>query len=774
MNDLNKYDDQVIGRSYIDSEPTHESGNDSMLELTGKIFRRWYIVLSLFIVISLVGIPAIWFLKKPVYNVTAAIRVAPILTNVLSGEADVGEMGKITVFMNTQARIITSNRVVQGVADDLAKKDLSFFNDYTQTINYKLKQMVSGTKTKPEISTIIKEAISNEVITARTRKSTELIEISMKSSDPTEARQIVNSFIREYMAVEVSSATRGDDQNLSILEHEQKTVAAKIQQQREGIRKLAQEYGDTKLDTRHQMKLDRISSLLASLTQYEADRIRLEAKVQLLEQNNTEQKIGPEEMLQMRNQHIKTDSSVSGLVANIENLEQALIVDRQLLTPTNPQIKLKVELIEKLNKRLQARKDESAKAYDKLVQERLTRTANADLNIARAELEAIKTYEQRFRDILSQEDTETIGLGRKQLAIQELQDDLALTKEHYAKVKRRINDLEMERKRPARISVAYNAEVTSVADKRLKLTLALLFGAMACGVAVAFLMSKADKSMYLPNDITKKISIRIIGTTTCMDRMDESLRPKMLVEDYQTIRANIDLLNDNGDPTPKKLVITSSGSGDGKTTLAINLATSMAKSGKKVLLIDGDMRKPDIAHSLGLPKGTRGLHDFLFGKELKDVVYRMPSMKLDILASDAGNMDHAYELLASPLTRQYMNSACDYYDHVIIDTPPVLAFPDALLWAKMADAVILSSFAGQTNVCAFREATERLAQINVKVLGSVMSNVRVGNSYNQYGYNYYSRRSNANHKNKRSARRIHLLVANDKDHSVSHKPYKAV
>jgi capsular exopolysaccharide synthesis family protein len=493
----------------------------------------------------------------------------------------------------------------------------------------------------------------------------------------------------------------------------------------------------------------------------------------MLEQNKTEQKIWPEEMLQMRGQHIKTDPTVSGLVANIENLEQALIVDRQLLTPTNPVIKLKVELIEQLNKRLQIRKEESAKAYDKLIQERMTRTANAGLDIARTELEAIKTYEQRFRDILSKEDAETIGLGRKQLAIQELQDDLALTKEHYIKVTRRINDLEMERKRPARISVAYNAEVISVADKRLKLTIALLFGAMAFGVAVAFLMSKADQSMYLPNDITKKISIRIIGTTTCTDRIEKSLLPKMLVEDYQAIRANIDLFNNNGDPTPKKLVITSSGPGEGKTTMAINLAMSMAKSGKKVLLIDGDMRKPNIAHSLSLPRGTRGLQDFLFGKELKDAVYRI-STKLDVLASDPKSVDRAYDLLASPVTRQYMDSACDSYDHVIIDTPPVLAFPDALMWAKMADAVILSGFAGKTNIHAFRETTERLAQINIKVLGSVMNNVRVDNSYNQYGYNDSSQVSNASRKNKRSGRRTYLLAANNKDHAVNRKPDKTV
>ena len=113
MNDLNRYNDQVIEHNYVDSEPIHESGNDSISEMIGKILRRWYIVLSLFIVISLAGIPAIWYLKKPVYNVTAAIRVAPILINVLSGEEDSVDIKVIKTFMNTQARIITSNRVGQ-------------------------------------------------------------------------------------------------------------------------------------------------------------------------------------------------------------------------------------------------------------------------------------------------------------------------------------------------------------------------------------------------------------------------------------------------------------------------------------------------------------------------------------------------------------------------------------------------------------------------------------------------------------------------------------
>lgn len=771
MNDLDRYRDHVIERDLSDTEPISASGGIPLSELIKRILKRWYIVLAIFLIVSLIGVSAIWLLIKPKYNVSGAIRVAPILTGIF-GETDRGEMGSIEVFMNTQAQIMTSNNVVQRVADDLAKKDLAFFNDYENKIEYKLKQAIKGIKTKPEISSVLKKAISDGVITAQTRKRTELIEISMESNNSNEAQKIVNSFIREYMAAEGSSATKDEDQKLSILEDEEKIVAGKRQDLRQKIYSLAQEYGDIKLDTRHQMKLDRISSLLASLTQYEADRIRLEAKVQLLEQKKTEKKIGPEELLQMRNLHINTNPSVSSLVTHIENIERDLIIARQLLTLANPEITRKVEQINILNDRLEAKKIETGTAYDKLVEELQAQSANVDLDTARAELEATREYEQRFRDILSKEDIETIDLGRKQLAIQGLQDELTLAKELHNKITRRINDLAMERKRPARISIAYDADIVSVIDKRLKLTLAVLVGAMSCGVGVAFLISKADRSMYVPNDITKNVSIRIIGTTTNMGQMNKSQQPRLLIEDYQTIRANIGLLNNNGGETPRKLVVTSPVAGDGKTTLAINLATSMAKSGKKVLLIDGDMRKPDIARLLNLPKGSRGLQDYLFGKELDSVIYRMPSMKLDILASDSRNRNDAYELLASPLTPQYISSACDNYDHVIIDTPPALAFPDALLWSKMADAVILASFAGRTTGHDLRQTSERLAQINITILGTVMNNVNVGHGYNQYGYNYYSRKSNTSHKNKRSGRRIYLLAANDKDHAVSHKPYK--
>ena len=204
----------------------------------------------------------------------------------------------------------------------------------------------------------------------------------------------------------------------------------------------------------------------------------------------------------------------------------------------------------------------------------------------------------------------------------------------------------------------------------------------------------------------------------------------------------------NHDGIPKKLVVTSPGMREGKTTFAINFATSIAKSGKKVLLIDGDLRKPDIAYLLNLPKGTQGLQNIS--------VYSIHSTGLNVLASHSCNGIDVYELISSPLTIEQINKISQSYDNVIIDTPPMLAFPETLVWAKIADAVILTSFTGQTTATDLKEAKQRLTEINVRVLGTVLSNVPAGRGYYRYDYNYYAQNTQSRKKSKRRSKQLLL------------------
>ena len=768
MNDLQKYHDQVIEQKVANFETPPEFGSETTSNLVAGVLRRWHIVLLTFLVLCFVGIPALWLLIKPLYSVTGAIRVAPILPNILTGEADKGEISNYQSFMNTQAQMITSSQVVQRVADDLADKNLAFFekSQATDAVT-KLKQTLKNTKAKPEPASILKQAILDGVITAAPDRRSELLKITMKNTNQEESKQIVNAFIRAYMAVEVSSSARTEDQKLTVMENERKMLTEKLKRQRETINQLAQEYGTTALGGRQDMMLQRVTSLLAVLTKLEARRINLEAQVQLLEQTK-EQAIKPEKLLIMRQEYINNDPTVQVLTGNIAQLDQGFIVARQTLTPANPELKRKAKLIEALKERLEECKAETGKTFDDLMSEELAKAGNQKLVNAQAELEQSEAYETRLREILAKEDSETIGLGRKQLTIQDLQDQMALTKDMYDTVRRRIQELEMERKRPARISVAYNADISHIRDKRVKYTAALVFAAMALGMLLAFLRDKADLSLRTPDDVVKRIGIRIIGTTTSPQTIKPALLPRQVAGDYQTIRTNLGLLN--GGKIPKKLVVTSPGMRCGKTTFAINLATSMSKSGKKILLIDGDLRKPDIAHMLNLPKDSRGLQDVLWGRKFDRVVYSVPSTGLDVLVANSLNAADAYELLSLPTAAEHISRVSQAYDHVIIDTPPVLAFPDALLWAKIADAVILTSFAGHTTAPDLKEAKERVAQIDVKVLGTVLSNVPVGHSYHRYGYNYYSQDGHRKGKTKQFDTELLLPMQSSKDDSVDTYP----
>ncbi len=757
MSDLQKYQGDLVERGAgVFGEP--EAGESSANIAVG-VLRRWYIVLLVFIVTCAIGIPVIWLGIKPVYVMTGAIRVAPIIPNILTGEADSGIISNYRSFVNTQAEMIVSGRVIERVADELVEKKSSFLKNYKPDIQTRLKEELKGKGTDQEPAALLKHAINNGVIKALANNQTELIGVIMESADAEEARQIVDAFIRNYMAIEGSSSAQDEDRNLRVLEDERKVLAGTLDRQRNSIQQLAQEYGSTSLTGRQDMMLQRVAFLLGELTKAEAKRINLETRIQLAEQT-TEQPIAPEQMLGMRNEYINSNPMVQELNRNIVQLEKDLIVAKQVLAPTNPALEQKQQLVEALKKVLEQKRQEASQSFNDVVSEQISQTNQEQLANMQLELEQVAAYENRLREKLSSEDVQTIEVGRKQLAIQDLQDQLALTKEMYETIARRIKEVEMERKRPARISVAYNAEISEIKDKRVKYSAALVFGALAFGMMLAFLTDKADKSLRTPEDVTRRIGIRIIGTTTSPVAAEKFLLPSLVVEDYQNIRANLGLLNGGG--LPKKLVVTSPSMRDGKTTCAINLATSISKSGKRVLLIDGDLRKPDIHRLLGIPEGMKNIQEVLLAQADKKAIYTLAATGLDVLTSDSHENIDPYELLALPTSSQNIEKFSRNYDHVIIDTPPVLAFPDALIWAKMADAVILTSLAGRTTAPDLKEAMNKLAGIQVKVLGTVLSNVSAGHNYYRYGYDYYTQ-ANRKNRTRRVDAKLLLMPHNQQD-----------
>jgi len=704
------------------------------------VIRRWYILLLTFFIICASGLSAVWYFKEPVYHVTGAIRIAPILADILTNTKDKGDISDYEIFMNTQAELIKSDQVLQRVADDLQNKELSFFENEAVGLKQKLKQLIKGTEMNPELVWLLKQAISRRAIVVGADSDTELIKINVISLRDDEAKQIVDSFINNAMAVGRTNSTQGEDLNLSLLDAEKKDLEEEIEYTSQAIHRLAEKYGTDTLTGRQEMMLQRITALQSELIKTESLKADLEAEVMLLERTE-EGSIPADELLKMRQNFINGDPSVVAFARSIAEVDQMLIVADQTFTPINQKIKQQEEIYETMKERLVELKEEAGKAFDELLAEEIDIAGESNLVRARAQLEHIIEKEKLLRETIKKEDSETIKLGQMQLEIESLQDKSDIYKQRYEAVLQRIQDLELQKKRPARMSVHYYAQTQLVQDQRVKYSAGIMFVGLIFGMWFAYLRDKADKRLWLPEDASKRIGIKIIGTTTSLHAVKPSLLPEQIIEDYQTIRANLELSSDEG--IPRILVVTSPGMREGKTTFSVNLATSLAEAGKRVLLIDGDLRKPDVARLLNLPKDLMGLQNVLSGVQIERAVYSMPSTGLDVLAADYYDPADGYELLALPSTADMIKKISKKYDHVIIDTPPALSFPDALMWAKIGNAVVLTSFAGQTTFPDLREAKERLVSLDIKVLGAVVTSVEAEHSYYRHSPAYYAQRSRA-------------------------------
>jgi protein-tyrosine kinase len=204
-------------------------------------------------------------------------------------------------------------------------------------------------------------------------------------------------------------------------------------------------------------------------------------------------------------------------------------------------------------------------------------------------------------------------------------------------------------------------------------------------------------------------------------------------EQYRTIRTNIQFSSVDG--TIQTIMVTSSGPAEGKSTTVANLAVVFAQQGKKVLLIDADLRKPTVHYTFQLSNNL-GLTNVLTKQSsLENAVNSTHVENLTVLSSGPIPPNPA-ELLGSKAMDEMLSAAMELYDYVIFDTPPVLAVTDAQILANKCDGTILVVNSGKTAIEPALKSKELLLNSNAKVLGVVLNQKNAQDS--QYYY-YYGR-----------------------------------
>lgn len=212
--------------------------------------------------------------------------------------------------------------------------------------------------------------------------------------------------------------------------------------------------------------------------------------------------------------------------------------------------------------------------------------------------------------------------------------------------------------------------------------------------------------------------------------------PKSIAsEAFRTLRTNIQFTNI--DKSIKSIVVTSSGPGEGKTTITCNLAASIAQTDKRVLLIDCDMRKPRVHKVFGITN-LDGLTNILMGeKKISDVEFKEDQDIKSLTVVTSGPIPpNPAELLGSRRMRDFLEDMRDQFDMIILDSPPINLVTDSAVLSTITDGTIMVVEVGKTDSEAAINGKELLDKVNANLIGVVLNKIPTrGRSY--YNYSYY-------------------------------------
>ena len=290
--------------------------------------------------------------------------------------------------------------------------------------------------------------------------------------------------------------------------------------------------------------------------------------------------------------------------------------------------------------------------------------------------------------------------------------------------------------------------------KLINIAVGLVGGALI-GLLIVFLLEFLDQTVKSSDDLEKKLNLPFLGFVPHERiKRKEAEYAAMLkqgniifAENIRSIRTMLDFTLADNHNAP--FLVSSSMQGEGKSNLSANLAVGLAQTGKRVLLIDGDLRRSRL-HKVFKVSPEKGL-SYLWDKDPQKADYASniqpaPEIKNLFIVTAGQRPPNPTELLNTPRLAHFLQWAQTQYDQVIVDCPAILPVADTMLWGKYIPRTIFVIRYGKTNVRAAQMALDKLSKAGVKILGAVIGHYRTttnGLSYGKYGYyksgyTYYS------------------------------------
>lgn len=275
----------------------------------------------------------------------------------------------------------------------------------------------------------------------------------------------------------------------------------------------------------------------------------------------------------------------------------------------------------------------------------------------------------------------------------------------------------------------------------LNLVVAGLIG-LVLGTGLALLRDLLDNTVKTAEDVEAVTHAPVMASVG----VDKTMQKQPLLTDltgfsprgeaFRMLRTNLQFLD--LDNPPKSLVVTSATAGEGKTSTATNLAVALSQAGRRVLIIDGDLRRPQVAGLFGLESSV-GLTTVLVGRTKLDESIQVHEPSGVHFLAGGPTPPNPTEVLQAKATKDLLAQVREKYDNVIIDAPPLLPVADAAILTTSTDGAILVASHGSTNRDELETAATRLKTVGARLFGTVVNMIprRAGAGYGEYYYYYY-------------------------------------
>jgi capsular exopolysaccharide synthesis family protein len=645
-------------------------------------------------------------------------------------------------FLSTQIEIIKSRRVALRVVDMLDlentwdrymgidRKKTTIFHAIKESISGALKDMLeilpsdsnntsSEAATSPELSKreMLAIAIARE-ISVTPLPETRLAIISYTSPNPRLAAMVANSVAKAYIETILNMKMDATRRTLEWMTKKAAEEGNKVKEAEERLHRYMKKNDIVTLENRLTVLPQKLSALSSQIVKAQAEFEEYKALYQMV------RKVG---------NNLNAAETIPAIADNkaLQTLNEQIVLSEKNIMTLSGKYGAKHPVMKKAVSDLQLLKN---KRRDEI--SRGIRSIKNNFELARGRLENLQEQMEKTR-------AEALRLNERFIQYSALKREVDTTRKLYDALMVKIEEKSItEETQPVNLEVVETAEVPIFPVKPRKLRnmlLGLVLGLFG-GIGLAFFIEYLDDTVNYPEEAERILKTACMGTIPFSEARknnefnlatyDAPRSP--LAESFRALRTSI--LLSTPDKTPGSILVTSAQAGEGKTTIASNLAFIMAQMDKKVLLIDADLRKPRV-HKVFRLDNSAGLSNFLAGAVDRPIVSQGYDVNNLHVITSGPVPPNPSELLSSRRLQSLLESASSEYQMIIIDSAPVLAVADSIILSRMVESIVMVTRAHKTRYDAVKRAIRSIADVNGKLAGIVINALNIQKS--DYYYNYY-------------------------------------